>query len=168
MVSERCEQVCINALMPWLTCVSCSLLCTCCRILSFGPRRYGPNILLNHVPNLEFRLQSPLAVASTHTGSNITAGPTSATEATRDDAADDHHSSVLSKMIENGVVNGFQMAAATGTSRIFVLDVVASIGPKHVWPDFVMTGPLCAEPLMGVCFVLEDLKVVNQETGCTC
>ena len=31
--------------------------------------------------------------------------------------------------------------------------------------DYV-SGPLCAEPLMGVCFILEDLKVnVQESTG---
>ena len=76
------------------------------KILSFGPRRCGPNVLMNK---------------TSQTLPNVWSGPSS---------SDADWSSHLSSLI-----NGFQLAA--------------------------LAGPLCEEPLMGVCFVVEDLSVVD-------
>ena len=72
-------------------------------IWSFGPRRCGPNILLNRVP--DFELNSIWSCEQS--------GQTK-----------QHHK------YESSFINGFQLAT--------------------------LSGPLCEEPMMGVCFIIED------------
>lgn len=75
-------------------------------ILSFGPRRCGPNILLNQssrvLPSLWSDTLNPIM-----------------------------ESSLLNQL--SSVISGFQLAT--------------------------LSGPLCDEPLMGVCFILEELSL---------
>ncbi len=85
-------------------------------VWSFGPRRCGPNLLLNRVNNLS--IQSPLDQSNNNNNSNS------------DNKDTDH---TLSRMVNNSIINGFQLASGA--------------------------GPLCNEPLMGVCFVVEDVKI---------
>lgn len=80
------------------------------RILSFGPRSYGPNLLVN---------QSSMHLP----------GPWHDSAASND-----------SRMLENlsSFINGFQLAT--------------------------LAGPLCDEPLMGVCFIVEELSILDPST----
>uniref|UniRef100_A0A3B4GWV7 Elongation factor-like 1 n=1 Tax=Pundamilia nyererei TaxID=303518 RepID=A0A3B4GWV7_9CICH len=80
------------------------------RIWAFGPRRYGPNILLNSVEGY----QRPSVWQCLSRGDK-------ASEAT------------ALRDFDNSVVSGFQLAA--------------------------LSGPMCEEPLMGVCFSVERWDV---------
>ena len=95
---------------------------------AFGPRRCGPNILINRVPGLNVKSVFQTEDSEvTSAASTISSTPASSTEQT------------LSRMVNNSVVNGFQLATSA--------------------------GPLCAEPLMGVCFMLEDIKIEEWDTN---
>uniref|UniRef100_A0A8C9TFM2 Elongation factor-like 1 n=1 Tax=Scleropages formosus TaxID=113540 RepID=A0A8C9TFM2_SCLFO len=83
------------------------------RIWSFGPRRYGPNILVNNLegyrrPSVWQCLEKERSRAETY------------------------------REFDNSIVSGFQLAT--------------------------LSGPMCEEPLMGVCFSLEkwDMKLPRQ------
>ncbi|KAL5234306.1 hypothetical protein ACI65C_001716 [Semiaphis heraclei] len=81
------------------------------QIWAFGPRKCGPNILLNKIPNYTRSVWNP-----------------------KENVND------LTKY-ENSFMNGFQIAT--------------------------LAGPLCEEPMMGVCFVVEDWTVdVSQQISC--
>ncbi|KAK5916149.1 hypothetical protein CesoFtcFv8_001675 [Champsocephalus esox] len=82
-------------------------------IWAFGPRRYGPNILLNSVEGY----QRPSVWQCLCQGGPPEAG--AQTAFTRD--------------LDNSIVSGFQLAT--------------------------LSGPMCEEPLMGVCFSLERWDV---------
>jgi translation elongation factor EF-G len=94
------------------------------RIWSIGPKRCGPNILLNRVKSLH--VHSPFSVHRT----NHQDQPEQEVDSKQISAHSDKH---LSRMIENSIINGFQLSTNA--------------------------GPLCAEPMMGVCFVVEHLEV---------
>ncbi|XP_025419219.1 elongation factor-like GTPase 1 [Sipha flava] len=74
------------------------------QIWAFGPRKCGPNILLNKIPNYSRSVWGPK----------------------------DNVNEMLTKY-ENSFVNGFQIAT--------------------------LAGPLCEEPMTGVCFVVEDWTI---------
>ena len=85
-------------------------------IWSFGPKRYGPNLLINRTdlsPLTSF-VSTPSAASSAC--SLLDAGRVS-----------------LFRGVENGLVNGFQLATSA--------------------------GPMCEEPMMGVAFVLSHLAL---------
>ncbi|KAM9410199.1 elongation factor-like GTPase 1 [Pholidichthys leucotaenia] len=88
------------------------------RIWAFGPRRYGPNILLNGMDS--YQRPSPWQCL------NPRDKPTEASAAALRD-------------FDNSVVSGFQLAT--------------------------LSGPMCEEPLMGVCFSVErwDVRFSAQE-----
>ncbi|XP_072324850.1 elongation factor-like GTPase 1 isoform X2 [Scyliorhinus torazame] len=83
------------------------------QISSFGPRRCGPNILLNR---LESYLRPSMWQCLDKTGKDLS----------------------TYKDFDNSIVSGFQLAT--------------------------LSGPVCEEPLMGVCFILEkwDMNKVQQ------
>jgi len=72
------------------------------QIWSFGPRRVGPNVLLNRIPGRHFSVWDPHMSGSDNEFLKL----------------------------ENSFTNGFQLAT--------------------------LSGPLCEEPMMGVCFVVLD------------
>uniref|UniRef100_UPI0037E8530F elongation factor-like GTPase 1 isoform X2 n=1 Tax=Semicossyphus pulcher TaxID=241346 RepID=UPI0037E8530F len=78
------------------------------RIWAFGPRRYGPNILLNRVEGY----QRP-----------------SMWQCLGREAGDDRGQATVIREFDNSIVSGFQLAT--------------------------LSGPMCEEPLMGICFSLE-------------
>lgn len=78
---------------------------------SFGPRRNGPNILLNRIPGY----QRPSVWSSIEKST----------------------SSMQCRNFDSSVVNGFQMAT--------------------------LSGPLCDEPMVGVCFVVKKWDYVTVE-----
>ncbi|XP_060899710.1 elongation factor-like GTPase 1 isoform X1 [Labrus mixtus] len=78
------------------------------RIWSFGPRRYGPNILLNNVEDYN----RPSVWQCLGKG-----------------ADDDIGQRVVIRDFDNSIISGFQLAT--------------------------LSGPMCEEPLMGVCFSVE-------------
>ncbi|KAM9366263.1 elongation factor-like GTPase 1 [Symphorus nematophorus] len=80
------------------------------RIWSFGPRRYGPNILLNSVEGY----QRPSVWQCLSRG---------------DKAGEAGAPAAVLRDFDNSIVSGFQLAA--------------------------LSGPMCEEPLMGVCFSVE-------------
>ncbi|XP_046553975.1 elongation factor-like GTPase 1 isoform X1 [Haliotis rubra] len=83
------------------------------QIWSFGPRRNGPNILLNRIPGY----QRPSVWSSIEKST----------------------CSMQCQNFDSSVVNGFQMAT--------------------------LSGPLCDEPMIGVCFVVEKWDYVNVESS---
>ncbi|XP_027138710.1 elongation factor-like GTPase 1 [Larimichthys crocea] len=80
------------------------------RIWSFGPRRYGPNILLNSVEGY----QRPSVWQCLVRG---------------DKAGEDETQAAVIRDFDNSIISGFQLAT--------------------------LSGPMCEEPLMGVCFSVE-------------
>ncbi|KAG8232346.1 hypothetical protein J437_LFUL008814, partial [Ladona fulva] len=80
-------------------------------IWSFGPKRSGPNILLNKIPNAFYF--------------NIWGVYDADTEDVNDQLSS----------YGSSFVNGFQLAT--------------------------LAGPMCEEPMMGVCFVVEDWNILN-------
>ncbi|XP_050429115.1 elongation factor-like GTPase 1 isoform X2 [Adelges cooleyi] len=74
------------------------------QIWAFGPRKCGPNILLNKIPNYKRSVWN----------------------------AKDNSDDLFTKY-ENSFINGFQIAT--------------------------VAGPLCEEPMMGICFVVEDWTI---------
>lgn len=91
------------------------------RIWSFGPRRCGPNILLNSMEGYQRPSVWQCLEADRHQSTSATASPAAAL---RD--------------YDNSIVSGFQLAT--------------------------LSGPMCEEPLMGVCFVVErwDMKAPSR------
>ncbi|XP_058256934.1 elongation factor-like GTPase 1 isoform X2 [Hemibagrus wyckioides] len=85
------------------------------RIWAFGPRRYGPNILLNSVEGY----QRPSVWQFLKLDKEKSEG-------------------VMLRDFDNSIVSGFQLAT--------------------------LSGPMCEEPLMGVCFSVEswDMKIPSQ------
>ncbi|XP_068131426.1 elongation factor-like GTPase 1 [Hyperolius riggenbachi] len=77
------------------------------RIWSFGPRRYGPNILLNHIEGCEILSVWQCLERCSREGTF--------------------------RNFDNSIISGFQLAT--------------------------LAGPMCEEPLMGVCFIVERLDV---------
>ncbi|XP_063782012.1 elongation factor-like GTPase 1 [Pseudophryne corroboree] len=77
------------------------------QIWSFGPRRYGPNILLNRIEGYE-RLSVWQCLDKVSKTSKY-------------------------RNVENSIVSGFQLVT--------------------------LAGPMCEEPMMGVCFIVEKLDV---------
>ncbi|XP_053321413.1 elongation factor-like GTPase 1 [Spea bombifrons] len=77
------------------------------QIWSFGPRRYGPNILLNRIDGYE----GPCIWQCLEKKAKET----------------------KSRNFDNSIISGFQLAT--------------------------LSGPMCEEPLMGVCFIVEKLDV---------
>lgn len=82
------------------------------QIWAFGPRRVGPNLLLNRVPNYNRQ-----TIWKYLDGDSEGAG------------------SLWD--LDNSIVSGFQIAT--------------------------LSGPLCEEPLRGVCFIIEKWEMVSQE-----
>ena len=81
------------------------------QIWAFGPRRVGPNILLNRVPN--YNRQTVWKYLN-----------------------EDSESDGELWDLDNSIVSGFQIAT--------------------------LSGPLCEEPLRGVCFIIEKREMVSQ------
>jgi len=114
---------------------------------SFGPRRIGPNILLNHIPSFSNSpTWEPLIkkIQADYQPKNVAAEgkldksktldmPTDATELTDDTAKvlDQTETERLLKDLNNSIVTGFQLATSS--------------------------GPLCEEPMSGVCFIVDDI-----------
>ncbi|XP_072134443.1 elongation factor-like GTPase 1 isoform X1 [Mobula birostris] len=81
------------------------------QISSFGPRRYGPNILLNGLKNYDRpSMWQCLDKSSRDSGAY--------------------------RNFDNSIISGFQLAT--------------------------LSGPICEEPLMGVCFILEKWDMSNK------
>ncbi|XP_042340727.1 elongation factor-like GTPase 1 [Plectropomus leopardus] len=80
------------------------------RIWAFGPRRYGPNILLNSVEGY----QRPSLWQCLARG---------------DKAGEAGSQAAITRDLDNSIISGFQLAS--------------------------LSGPMCEEPLMGVCFSVE-------------
>ena len=83
------------------------------RIISFGPRYCGPNILVNNAG--DFRIPS---IWSDVTGNSLPLDKSATTD------------------FSPSLLTGFQLAS--------------------------LAGPLCEEPMMGVCFVLEQFTVTEK------
>ncbi|XP_037553220.1 elongation factor-like GTPase 1 [Nematolebias whitei] len=86
------------------------------RIWAFGPRRFGPNILLNNIK--DYTRPSVWQCLSWLDRTDLDAAPV---PAFRD--------------LDNSIVSGFQLAT--------------------------LSGPMCEEPLMGVCFSIERWDVLS-------
>lgn len=87
-------------------------------IWAFGPKRTGPNVLLNKVPHYNRPSVWEPVLNGTH-------------------SAD--HSAPSVRDCDSSVVNGFQLAT--------------------------LAGPVCDEPMMGVCFVVEEWSVVETDAS---
>ncbi|RIA97611.1 P-loop containing nucleoside triphosphate hydrolase protein [Glomus cerebriforme] len=98
-------------------------------IWSFGPKRVGPNLLINHVPNYKRKSWRKNASESKAVHQEVNGEVLS----------EDNSSHELSiRDFVEGIHTGFQLATKS--------------------------GPLCAEPLMGVAYFLEDFTVnINSE-----
>ncbi|MEE6503277.1 hypothetical protein FKM82_004787 [Ascaphus truei] len=81
------------------------------QIWSFGPRRYGPNILLNRIESYE----RPSVWQCVDQGAK----------------------EVTHRNFDNSIVSGFQLVT--------------------------LAGPMCEEPLMGVCFIVEKLDMCKAQ-----
>lgn len=95
------------------------------QIWAFGPRKCGPNILLNKIPSTFFSTSKKTFI--NHSTNILFLDYTRSVWKPKDNAND-----ILTKY-ENSFVNGFQIAT--------------------------VAGPLCEEPMMGVCFVVEDWTI---------
>lgn len=51
--------------------------------------------------------------------------------------------------LENSIINGFQLATASG-----IFTVIISV---------IQKGPLCEEPMMGVCFMVEEVEIRERD-----
>ncbi|GES89533.1 P-loop containing nucleoside triphosphate hydrolase protein [Rhizophagus clarus] len=89
-------------------------------IWAFGPKRVGPNLLINHVPNYKRKF----SWRKYHQEVNEEVPP--------EDNSSHKHELSIRDFVE-GIHTGFQLATKS--------------------------GPLCAEPLMGVAYFLEDFTV---------
>lgn len=81
------------------------------QIWAFGPRRVGPNILLNRVPNYGRPNVWKYIDTETELSGEIWS-------------------------MDNSIVSGFQLAT--------------------------LSGPLCEEPMRGVCFIIEKWEIINE------
>ncbi|GAA6229838.1 elongation factor-like GTPase 1 [Lates japonicus] len=90
------------------------------RIWAFGPRRYGPNILLNSVDGY----QRPSVWQCLSRGDKVGEAGAQAT---------------VLRDFDNSIVSGFQLAT--------------------------LSGPMCEEPLMGVCFSIERWDIQSSASS---
>ena len=89
------------------------------RLWSFGPKRIGPNLLIN---------RTDLSVATSFTSAVGGGAGVEAVEPGR---------LALFRVVESGIVNGFQLATSA--------------------------GPMCEEPMMGVAFVVTQLTLTQPD-----
>ncbi|EGG17032.1 elongation factor Tu domain-containing protein [Cavenderia fasciculata] len=128
------------------------------RIWAFGPKHIGPNILLNHIPNYcesfsswkpahQRGIQSLKKSKLQNDNENETDETTEEKEEI-EEKEEDEKSQASSQIIidqedkfrkilelDNSIVSGFQLAT--------------------------YAGPLCEEPMMGVCLVVEDIEFME-------
>ncbi|KAI8086124.1 uncharacterized protein BX664DRAFT_386577 [Halteromyces radiatus] len=109
-------------------------------IWAFGPRRIGSNLLINRVPGY---IRKPFFESTETTLSTTTV--------TEQDISEDHADEVLK--VE-------QQEDDTMIKALSILDI-----DFHIHTGFqlsTLTGPLCAEPMTGVCYIVENV-IVNKE-----
>ena len=111
------------------------------RICAFGPKRIGPNILIDST-DLDFRRMYPPTIKSPpetsfhpsdHGTSNGTSTPASSGTSTPTHTHHSVPSSLSARLFEDNIQTGFQLSA--------------------------QQGPLCAEPVEGVACFLESVQI---------
>lgn len=103
------------------------------RIWSFGPKRVGPNLLVNKIPGYVRKHFFQVDEAAKEAGDNA-----------QDEEGDDE------------VVKVSQQ-----DSRLGILDVDFNI--HTAFQLSTLTGTLCGEPMLGVCYIVEDVIVNSDE-----
>ncbi|CAG8449795.1 15490_t:CDS:10 [Acaulospora morrowiae] len=104
-------------------------------IWAFGPKRVGPNILINRVPNYS-RKPYPLLWRKNANAQKI--HETSSHDGTSGEVDEQSSLELTIRDFEEAIHTGFQLATKA--------------------------GPLCAEPMMGVAYFLEDFQIsINAE-----
>ncbi|KAI8376315.1 uncharacterized protein BYT42DRAFT_382453 [Radiomyces spectabilis] len=109
------------------------------QIWAFGPRQIGPNLLVNRIPGYIRK-------------SFFDIGTTNKSDAAAEGVSEDHADEVLKVIVEED--------GSSNNSALNILDF-----DFHIHTGFqlsTLTGPLCAEPLTGVCYIAEDF-IVNRE-----
>mmetsp|Transcript_9142 Transcript_9142/g.33754 ORF Transcript_9142/g.33754 Transcript_9142/m.33754 type:complete len:996 (-) Transcript_9142:108-3095(-) len=96
---------------------------------SLGPRFFGPNLFLNHIPNYENAHFRSISERMIHPSARVN------TQNIQDES--------VKKLIhlDGGFVGGFQLATKE--------------------------GPLCAEPMFGVCFAIKNVEFLDMDTEIT-
>ncbi|KAI9497888.1 P-loop containing nucleoside triphosphate hydrolase protein [Zychaea mexicana] len=106
------------------------------QIWSFGPRRIGPNILVNRIPGY---IRKPFFQIE-KTGNK-----------SESDVRDDHADEVLEVQQQND-----------SEEALGILDVDF---PVHTGFQLsTLAGPLCAEPVQGVCYIVHGLEIHQEES----
>ncbi|KAJ3289374.1 Elongation factor-like GTPase 1 [Borealophlyctis nickersoniae] len=122
------------------------------RIWAFGPKRIGPNMLINRIPGYS-RPPWSKASASRQSRLRTASNLAEAEEPDADVPADD--ASIADVMSELSLNDGEEQAG--GHKRPSVRHYDSSIIAGFQVSTLV--GPLCAEPMMGVCFVVEQVTM---------
>lgn len=105
------------------------------RIWSFGPKRIGPNILVNRIPGY---VRKPFFQVEESTA--------------QQGVTEDHKDEVLEVAAEQ----------QNDSTSLGILDVDF---PIHTGFQLsTLTGPLCAEPVQGVCYIVQGVDFHREET----
>ena len=103
------------------------------RIWSFGPRRIGPNILINRIPGY---IRKPFFQIEKSEEGGV---------------RDDHADEVLEVKDKKD-----------NEEALSILDVDF---PIHTGFQLsTLTGPLCAEPMQGVCYIVQGVEIHQEES----
>ncbi|ORX86638.1 P-loop containing nucleoside triphosphate hydrolase protein [Basidiobolus meristosporus CBS 931.73] len=100
------------------------------KIWMFGPKRAGPNILVNNVPGGKSWFKQ-----DTKAEARVSDDEVDSPEGSKDEALDSTRNTI--REFEESINTGFQLAT--------------------------FAGPLCSEPMAGMCFFLEEFIVENDE-----
>jgi translation elongation factor EF-G len=121
-----------------MTALECTFVTDCYiflyRIWSFGPKRVGPNLLVNKIPGYVRKHFFDVEKAS-------------------------HKQS--EEIVEDGLVDDEVVDVTQQDERLGILDVDFNI--HTAFQLSTLTGTLCGEPLLGVCYVVEDVIVNSEE-----
>lgn len=104
------------------------------RIWSFGPKRVGPNLLVNKIPGYVRKHFFDVEKA---------------------------HQKQSEEIVEDGQVDDEVIDVTQQDERLGILDVDFNI--HTAFQLSTLTGTLCGEPLLGVCYVVEDVIVNSDE-----
>ncbi|KAF2068476.1 hypothetical protein CYY_010198 [Polysphondylium violaceum] len=137
-------------------------------IWSFGPKHVGPNILLNHIPNYNqsqyFRhsllrgYQKKLKKVINDDDND----DEKEKEREEDENEDDQQSGEEKEEeeeIEQQNEKGKLLEGEDKFRKLFELDNSIVSGFQMA----TVTGPLCDEPMMGVCLIVEDIEIQDSE-----
>mmetsp|Transcript_20606 Transcript_20606/g.18018 ORF Transcript_20606/g.18018 Transcript_20606/m.18018 type:complete len:186 (-) Transcript_20606:551-1108(-) len=126
-------------------------------LMCFGPRKYGPNILLNKFISKENSLFAKKIKESKkdHTSQETT--EETKIEETKEES--DKNSSKATSTVTK--INSKTQEMLNDFYKVSIDELNNAIAQGFDLATYA--GPLCEEPLMGVCFIVEEFKYLEEQ-----